>query len=566
MVSMMRKRFALVALLTVAAAAASVSTSGRKFYDDDPIPRVPETRSAAGAKALDIDLFFEYSFNLFVNASRKPSNTRAGNVNTIDEVPDSSWFTNRIGTSPMTAEALARGVNSDTPPAPAKWTLLREKSSGTNPGFTALDANGQTWFLQFDAPELPEANSAGVEVATKLFWALGYNQVETFITSFDPARVEIDPKATVKRPNGSRTPFTQDDINRVLERSVRNADGSYRASAGRLVPGRILGSFRYAGTRSDDPNDLVPHEHRRELRALRVFGAWANFVDWKAKNTIDTLLEENGLATIRHYLQDVGTTFGLANNPGEWDMGWEYYYDAPATKKRFLTYGFALSPWQTVPYVEYPSIGVFEGDRFDPTTWKPQTPVAAYTELRADDAFWAARKVMAFSDDLIRAAAHTGQFTDPAAERHLATVLMKRRDTIGRTYLTAVNPIVNPRLDSSGVLTFDNAALAAGFAEAPSAYRATWSRFDNATGEATRIGETRSATTTMTSPANVPGTSGGFVEVDIAAESPAHPSWQEPVRTYFRRTTNGWTLVGLERLPEKIAPAGPAGSAAAEKR
>ncbi len=421
MAFMIRKRSALLVLLTIAAAAATVSTAGRKFYDDDPISRVPETRSAAGAKTLDIDLFFEYSFNLFVNASRKPSNTRAGNVNTIDEVPDSSWFMNRIGTLPMTAEVLARGVNSDRPPEPAKWTLLREKSSGTNPGFTALDANGQTWFLQFDAPELPEANSAGVEVATKLFWALGYNQVETFITSFDPARVEIDPKATVKRPNGSRTQFTQDDINRVLERAFRNADGTYRASAGRLVSGRILGPFRYAGMRSDDPNDLVPHEHRRELRALRVFGAWTNFVDWKAKNTIDALVEENGLATIRHYLQDVGTTFGLANNPGEWDMGWEYYYDAPATKKRFLTYGFALSPWQTVPYVDYPSIGIVEGDEFDPITWKPQTPVAPYMEMRADDAFWAARKVMAFSDDLIRAAVHTGQFTDPAAERHLAT-------------------------------------------------------------------------------------------------------------------------------------------------
>ena len=38
-----------------------------------------------------------------------PSNTRAGNINTIDEVPDSSWFTNRIGSQPMTDAEIARG-------------------------------------------------------------------------------------------------------------------------------------------------------------------------------------------------------------------------------------------------------------------------------------------------------------------------------------------------------------------------------------------------------------------------------------------------------------------------
>ena len=116
---------------------------------------------------------------------------------------------------------------------------------------------------------------------------------------------------------------------------------------------------------------------------------------------------------MKHYLQDVGSTLGMANNPHEWDMGWEYFYDGPSTRTRLFTFGFALSPWQTVPYTEYPSVGLFEGDRFDPTTWKPQTPVNAYIELRADDAFWAARRVMAFTDELIRAAVHTGQFSDP---------------------------------------------------------------------------------------------------------------------------------------------------------
>src|SRR3954463_2071776 len=436
----MRTRIALsLPLIAIAAAGAAVSTAGPKFYDDDPIAKVPESRTASAAKPLDVNLFFEYSYNLFVNASRKPSNTRAGNLNTIDEVPDSGWFTNRIGGPPTPPATTARGPNSDAPPAPEKWTLLREKSAGTNPGFTARDGNGQTWFLQFDAPESPEGSSGAVEVATKLFYALGYNQVETFVTKFDPAHVEIDPKATVRRPSGARTPFTQDAATRALDPAARNAAGTYRASAGRLLPGKVLGPFRYSGTRSDDPNDLVPHERRRELRALRVFGAWANLVDWKAGNTLDAMVEENGRTVIKHYLQDVGSTFGMANNLHEWDMGWEHYYDGPATKRRFLTYGFALSPWQTVPYIEYPSIGLFEGDEFDPVTWKPQTPVAPYMELRPDDAFWAARLVMAFRDDRLRAAVHRGEHPDLAAERPLAAVLIKRRDGIGRAYLPAIN-------------------------------------------------------------------------------------------------------------------------------
>ena len=54
----------------------------------------------------------------------------------------------------------------------------------------------------------------------------------------------------------------------------------------------------------------MPHEHRRELRALKVFGAWTNLVDMKAGNTLDTLVTENGQRVVRHYLQDVGSTFG----------------------------------------------------------------------------------------------------------------------------------------------------------------------------------------------------------------------------------------------------------------
>ena len=122
---------------------------------------------------------------------------------------------------------------------------------------------------------------------------------------------------------------------------------------------------------------------------------------------------ENGRTVVKHYLQDVGSTFGMCNDLHEWDLSWEYFYQGDTTRRRFFSFGFALSPWQTVDYVEYPSIGKFEGDRFDPRKWRPQTPTTAYLELRDDDAFWAARRVAAFTDDLIRAAVHTGRVQRP---------------------------------------------------------------------------------------------------------------------------------------------------------
>ena len=278
------------------------------------------------------------------------------------------------------------------------------------------------------------------------------------------------------------------DIEDVLQRSHRSADGSYRAVAARAVPGRPLGGFRYYGTRPDDPNDIVPHEHRRELRALKVFGAWTNLTDMKAGNTLDCARHgADGRGTVRHYLQDVGSTFGTgANAPHDYDEGWEHLFEGDLAWKRLYTLGFFLQPWQTAPYEEHPAIGRFEGTVFDPAGWKPRVPTAAFLRARDDDSFWAARRVMAFSDEMIRALVKTGQYSDPEAEALLAGVLIQRRDAIGRTYLTAINPVVNVALGDSGLLTFDNAAVSAGVASAPAGgYVVEWARFDNNTGETT---------------------------------------------------------------------------------
>jgi len=530
------------------------SGTSPRFYDDDPIAREPETQDATLAQPYAIQSLYEMTYNLFVTAGYKPSGLRAKNINTIDEVPDSSWFTNRIGAIDLSVDEIARGPNLGAAPDPSRWIITRYKNEGAHPGVTAKDARGDTWFLEFDPAATPEGATAAVEVATKIFWALGYNQVETYLTTLDPKHVEIDPHAVVHRPSGAKTPFKRDDLNAILEQVARKPDGTYRVVAGRLLPGTILGGFRYAGTRPDDPNDIVPHEHRRELRALRVFGAWTNLTDLKAGNTLDTLVFENGRHVVKHYLQDVGSTFGMCNDVHEWDLSWEYFYEAGPTWRRFWSFGFALSPWQTASYVEYPSIGKFEGDKFDPRKWRPQTPTEAYMELRDDDAFWAARRITAFTDAQIRAAVHAGQFSNPAAEKYLGDILIKRRNKIAAVYFTAVNPVVAPRLGTDNRLTFENAAVEADVAKGPATYHSSWFLFDNATGETRRLADDISSeTTTIDGPHGLPEAPGGFIGVDISAHSDAHPQWRQPVRTYFRRDAGGWRLVGLERLPEKLA-------------
>jgi hypothetical protein len=50
-------------------------------------------------------------------------------------------------------------------------------------------------------------------------------------------------------------------------------------------------------------------------------------------------------------------------------------------------------------------------------------------------------------------------------------------------------------------------------------------------------------------PVALPDTLGAWVTLQIAANGGAHPSWSVPLDVYFRRTTSGWILIGLERLP-----------------
>ena len=235
----------------------------------------------------------------------------------------------------------------------------------------------------------------------------------------------------------------------------------------------------------------------------------------------------------------------------EYDEGFEYIVDGKATLRNIAGLGFYIPGYHFVHYPDYPAAGHFSADRFDPPNWKPRVPNPAFRRARPDDTFWGARRVMAFTDEMIRAAVKTGKYTDANAEKHIADTLIARRDAIGRAWLTNVNPVVSPALDASGTLTFGNAAVDHNVAKAPASYEVSWHTFDNATGATKPIGDkTTASTTKIAAPSGLPSTPGSFIRADISATG-ADPSWAKPVHAYFRRTASGWQLVGFDRMPEE---------------
>jgi hypothetical protein len=355
----------------------------------------------------------------------------------------------------------------------------------------------------------------------------------------------------MKDEDGRPRKLEQSDIDEILERAARNSDGSYRVLASRNLRGRPVGPFRYYGTRPDDPNDIFPHEHRRELRGLLVFSAWLNHDEVRATNSLDTIVEMDGRRAVRHHLLDFGSTLGSGSVRAQSRRaGNEFVWESRPTLITMLTLGFYVRPWIRVPYPDIPAVGRIESTYYRPEQWKADYPNPAFKNATDEDRFWAARIVSSFSDDAVRAIVATARFTDPAATDYLQKTILERRTKVLRTWLNGTNPLINLALGAGGELTFDNAAEQAGVAKAAERYTIQWSRFDNAAGTHEPFGqEATIASARAQAPADLLAVTPEYIAVRIRAFHADHPAWSQPLMAYFRRSAGAWTLVGLERNP-----------------
>jgi hypothetical protein len=534
-------------------ATAPATGANAKFYSDDPIWRDPETQDASQTKALELSGQYDLIENSFLGAG-ETTDTRALNVNTVDEVPDSSWFTNRIGprmSGPPNIPDLVKGADTGSGPAPGTWTVTSRKSEGVTPGFTIRDSAGVIYWIKFDPKGFPEMASGAEVISTKFFHAFGYHVPENYIAILRPQELEIAPDATMKDEDGRRRRLTRNDIDDILENAAAQPDGTYRVLASRNLTGRVLGPFRYYGTRPDDPNDIHPHEHRRELRGLSVFAAWLNHDEVRSTNSLDTVVPAGSRQIVRHHLLDFGSTLGSGSVKAQSRRaGNEFVWESRPTVITMLTLGLYVRPWLKVDYPDVPSVGRIESTYYRAEEWKPDYPNPAFKNARPEDRFWAARIVAAFTDDAVAGVVRAAGYSHPEATDYITKTLLERKTKVLAAWLNGTNPVVNVTLSNSGELAFDNAAEKAGVGKPADRYTVQWSRFDNATGTHHDTGaeETLSGPRGQ-APAALLSARPDYISARLRAFHADHPAWSHPLVVYFRRAGDGWSLVGLERNP-----------------
>ena len=486
----------------------------------------------------------------------------AANVNSWDEVPDSSWFTNRIGRFPMSSEEMAAGPCT-TPPldTSAPITVVSGKSDGATPGFVVKGLNGQRYLLKVDDVDQAPRPTAADAIGARIYYATGFTVPCNRVVFVDRARLSIAAGATIKTWTGGKAPFTTADLDMMLTHATRLRDGRYRLLASQWLDGKPIGPWRYEGTRGDDPNDVIPHEDRRELRGSRLLAAWLGHTDARAQNTLDTWIDAgHGYGWVRHDLVDFSDCFGSIWEPVELGrrIGHAYWLDIGAMAADFVTLGVIERPWDTARFGRSGKVfGYYAVDDFDPSSWVMEYPNSAFSRMTERDGAWMARIIAHFTDERLRRIIRTGQLDSRFLEDELFRILRGRRDAILRRYLSRLSPLAQPevRADPGGsALCAHDLAVLSGIA-AGSRYAAT---LREGGGPPRQLPvQARGAEVCVKLPRASPeadsaAAGDAVVEMSVVARE------RTPVgllRVHLRKSRSKVRVVGLERVPSGAASA-----------
>lgn len=409
----------------------------------------------------------------------------ARNVNSFDEVPNSSWFENRIGVRPVNRAELLAGAceepsELDPDDPDGAWLVDMGKQNGATAGFRVRTPNGGKYLLKADVAAVAERASAAGVIGARLYNAVGFNTSCERIIYVRPALLKLKPGLQSTNNTGITRRFDQAALDQVLAAAAWR-DGRVRLAASKWLPHPALGPFRYEGIRDDDPNDVIPHEDRRELRGARLLAAWLNHFDAREQNTMTTWVALGPNKTgspgfIRHYYLDFSDSFG-----SEWDwdgisrrLGHSYYLDAGDVSIDFLTLGLLPRPWDRAQRTPGAALFGYYSERdFDPEHWKPGYPNPSFARMTERDAAWMARILARFTRDDVHALVGLGDLSQAAHRELLERVLLDRRQRILSRYFARLSPLSDVRISGRALCATDLSRRAGVYPEANYAYRAS---------------------------------------------------------------------------------------------
>ncbi len=410
------------------------------YADTLPI-REPAARDPLEApKVLDDALAGEVSRVISVRRAIGADH-EALNVTRFDDVVPSAWFEHRNAARRLEPGEIFRGPTaSEGPDTTGTLEIISAKVQGISPGFNIRDRRGDRYVVKFDPKGFPHLSSAAGVISNRLLYAAGYHVPEDYVFVFSKQKLAVAEGATIRGEDFAERPLTLDVALEVLALTDTLPDGRYLAVASKFVPGPPKGPFFFEGVREDDPNDHFHHEYRRELRGLYVVSSWINHVDMRWMNTMDAYVSPGYL---RHYLIDFAASLGSGTiRPHEPREGTEYNLDFWDSVSRIFTLGFYRVGWEDRSWeVIDPSIGWLEAERFEPASWKPNWPNAAFRAMTARDAYWGAKLVGSFSDAQVRAAVEAGRLPARRAVDTLTNILASRRDRILAWWYARVSPL-----------------------------------------------------------------------------------------------------------------------------
>ena len=506
-----------------------MSAFAEHFYPDDPLEeepkpfpvQVPETRQLSGL--LDM---------VRSPGERQPEHgvIPAGGINTLGEVMNGPWYVNRHASKSLTQEELLRGPGNQSPPSPeGKWEVLIARSYGLRPGILIRDSNERLFVLRFDSPGFLETSTSAQMVASRFFYALGYHVPQCYLVYFRRDKLKAWEEGQDITSYGDVRKLSEENIDNFLGKVAADPNRGYRAIA-ILLPAeatKTLGPYQVYGLRTDDPNDIVPHEHRRDLRGLSIFSAWLNYDQIQATSTLDILTEKNDVSYIEHYLVDFQGVLGSGTEgPKSAWRGNEQILGGKSTLNNILGLGIYSPAWMRAKYPSIQGVGRFECATFDPEHWTTNYELAPFANRLPDDTFWAARQVMAFTDDDIKTLVSTGEYSDPKAVEWITKCLIERRNRIGKTYLSKVLPLDRFAIINN-TLTFRDLQTSFGFVLSKD-YSVRWFEFDNRLDQLTKLTDTQ---TEFSLPNSVHEAAvGSYFAASITADDP-----EKEVMVYIRK-------------------------------